>query len=136
MSVRATEFDRFFEEVEREVESARDETTADGTQEPATEWAVVEVYGHRRHAGRIVDHERFGAKMLRVDVPTIEIVDGAAQLTGWTTHFYGGGAIFSMTPTDEATVMRMNRPYAPASRYSLPAPDDGADDDERSWADL
>ena len=27
------------------------------------EWAVVEIFGHRRHAGRTREEERFGAKM-------------------------------------------------------------------------
>ena len=33
------------------------------------EWAIVEVLGHRKHAGRVREEERFGAKMLRIDVP-------------------------------------------------------------------
>lgn len=37
--------------------------------EEGWEWAVVEVFGHRRHAGRTREEERFGAKMLRIDVP-------------------------------------------------------------------
>ena len=37
---------------------------------PAPEmWAQVEIFGHRRHYGRISEVERFGAKLLRVDVP-------------------------------------------------------------------
>ena len=28
------------------------------------EWAIVEVLGHRKHAGRVREEERFGAKML------------------------------------------------------------------------
>ena len=89
------------------------------------EWAVVEIFGHRRHAGRIREEERFGAKMLRVDVPTIGS-DG--QPSAWVTHWYGGSAIFSLTTTDEATVLRANRPYLPAGLY-LASPDD--DDDTR-----
>lgn len=30
-------------------------------------YAVVEIFGHRRHVGRILEVERFGIKMLRVD---------------------------------------------------------------------
>ncbi len=41
-------------------------TTVDA--EPKFEWAIVEIFGHRRHAGRTIEEERFGAKMLRVDV--------------------------------------------------------------------
>lgn len=83
------------------------------------EWAIVEVFGHRRHIGRIREEERFGAKMLRVDVPMIG-ADG--RTAAWLTHWYGGSALFSVTHTDEATVLRANRPYEPAGRY-LPAPE-------------
>lgn len=33
------------------------------------EYAIVEIFGHRRHAGRIQEVDRFGSKMLRIDVP-------------------------------------------------------------------
>lgn len=89
---------------------------------PPDEYAIVEIFGHRRHAGRILEVDRFGAKMLRVDVPTEGDFD-----KGYTSHFYGGGSIFSLTPTDLATVQRMNRPYRPAGAY-LPKPDDADDD--------
>jgi hypothetical protein len=32
------------------------------------EWAVVEVFGHRRHAGRTREEERFGAKLRGCDL--------------------------------------------------------------------
>lgn len=71
------------------------------------QWAIVEIFGHRKHAGRTREEERFGAKMLRIDVP----VDGD-PLKGWTTIYYGGASIFSFGLTDEASVMRANKPYA------------------------
>lgn len=75
-------------------------------------WAVVEIFGHRRHAGRIREEERFGAKMLRIDVPIKG--DPAA---GWMTHWYGGAAIFCITPTDEASAMAANKPYEPGRAF-------------------
>jgi hypothetical protein len=36
------------------------------------EWMLVEIFGHRTHWGRGIEVERFGAKMLRIDVPKIE----------------------------------------------------------------
>lgn len=83
------------------------------------EWAIVEVFGHRRHAGRTREEERFGAKMLRIDIP----VDGDPA-KGWITHFYGGSSIFSFGLADRASVMRANKPYESASRYALQSPDD------------
>lgn len=94
--------------------------TADGF-----DWAAVEIFGHRRHAGRIREEERFGTKMLRIDVPS---VDATGTVTGWVTHWYGGASIFSLVTTDEASVLKANKPYASPSRYLAP-PDDEPDDD-------
>src|SRR5579862_6183288 len=91
-------------------------------EEPPQEYAVVEVFGHRKHAGRIIEVERFGTKLLRIDIPK----DGDFAL-GFTTHFYGGPSIFSMTPCDLATVHRANRPYQPASMLTHR---ENADDEE------
>lgn len=86
------------------------------------EYAVVEIMGHRRHAGRILDVERFGTKFLRIDVPT----EGDFA-KGHTSHFYGGASIFSVTFADLATVCRLNRPYSPPGRYLPGVDEDGAD---------
>lgn len=93
--------------------------------EPGWEWGIVEIFGHRRHAGRVREEERFGAKMLRIDIP----VKGDAA-NGWTTHFYGGASIFSFSLTDEATALAANRPYAPPSlaRYRRDEGDEPSDD--------
>lgn len=95
------------------------------TETDGWEWAIVEIFGHRRHAGRTREEDRFGAKMLRIDVPT---KGDPAQ--GWSTHYYGGSSIFSYTLTDEASVMRANKPWEPPSRVSLPAPNDSMQDDD------
>lgn len=91
------------------------------------EWGTLEIFGHRTHSGRFREEERFGAKMVRIDVP----VDGDPELKGWRTHFYGGGAIFSLTLTDEAAAMRVNKPYQPPARYIAPPdrPLDGFEED-------
>lgn len=91
------------------------------------EWCFLEIMGHRSHGGRSREEERFGAKMIRIDVPN----QGNPAANGWTTHYYGGASIFSYSLTDEATVMKRNKPYEPPSRLSLPAPDhDDIDDGE------
>lgn len=61
------------------------------------EMAIVEIFGHRRHVGRAKEEERFGAKMLRIDVPTML---GEPPTIEWVTHYYGGSSIFSYTLTD------------------------------------
>ena len=85
-----------------------------GTEE-GWEWAVIEIFGHRKHAGRIREVEQFGAKMERVDIP----IDGDPS-KGWETRLYGGSSIFSVSYTDEASVMKANRPYV--SPYRIAAP--------------
>ena len=59
-------------------------------------------FGYIRHAGKVSQEERFGVKMARIDVPN--------EKCGWTTHYYGGAAIFSLPHEgDHATVLRMNQ---------------------------
>ncbi len=75
------------------------------------EWAIVEIFGHRRHVGKVREEERFGSKMLRVDVP--KLGPGKDEIS-WSSHFYGGSSIFSYTPTDQETAMNYaERVYAP-----------------------
>lgn len=110
-----------------------DTTTTEGF-----DWCVVEIFGHRRHAGRFREEERFGTKMLRIDIPTVTAEPGGPEtgtIAGWTTHYYGGASIFSLTLSDEASVVRANKPYSPPARitYREPSPaddDDGPDEDD------
>lgn len=99
--------------------AARAEEESDGW-----DWAVVEVMGHRRHVGRIREEERFGAKMIRVDVP----IDGDPVAKGWRTHFYGGASLFGITPCTREAALKANKPYEPPARLALRSPD--ADDAE------
>jgi hypothetical protein len=106
-----------------------DTQTATGSGETATdgwEWARVEIMGHRTHYGRGGEEERFGSKMIRIDIPT----KGDPAPNGWKTVFYGGSSIFSFAPTDEVTVMQANRPYEPTSRLTYRHADDDSDIDE------
>ena len=86
------------------------------------EWAIVEIFGHRSHAGRTREEERFGAKMLRIDVP----IDGDPANKGWLTHFYGGASIFSFTLATEERCLKANRPYVSAY-IANHAPEDDPD---------
>lgn len=126
-----------FEEQAREAV----ETEAEDEQMRAEgwEWAIVEIFGHRRHAGRVREEERFGTKMLRIDVPNKA---DAAQF-GWSTHYYGGSSIFSFSLTDRATVMRINKPYDSPARVTYRPREEpreeyddepmGADDDDGAF---
>jgi len=98
------------------------------------EWAIVEIFGHRRHVGKAREEEKFGSKLLRIDVPTLG--PGEGEIT-WASHYYGGSSLFSYTPTDEKTVMRYaeTKRAAPAIPYRDHGDDSadlapGDDDDE------
>lgn len=92
--------------------------TIETASEPVTsqtivdEFALVEIMGHRSHAGRVLEVEKFGAKMLRIDVPT----DGDFA-KGFVSHFYSGSAIFGLKMTDLATVIEHNKPTPPYGAF-------------------
>lgn len=100
-------------------------------------WACVEIFGHRRHYGRIAEVEKFGTKMIRVDVPMgpaaplIALMEDVPE--AFETFFYGGASIFSVTPmTEEAArayaEQARPKPYTP--RSALPRPDTFGHDDD------
>lgn len=83
--------------------------------EAYTGWAIVELFGHRRLAGRVAQVEQYGQAMLRLDVP---MADGTES-----THFYGGGAVYGVHPTSEelARTVAQKCDPAPVHRWELPA---------------
>lgn len=94
-------------------------------EEEEGQYAVVEIMGHRRHVGRVIEAERFGARMLRVDVPKPAVFD-----EGFTSHFYGGASIFGITPTDRATAEKANHPRSWDQPQLFHAREEGAEDAE------
>ena len=94
-------------------------------------WAVVELLGHVRIAGRVSEEERFGTKLGRIDVPQL---DG-----GFVTQYFSGSSLYRMTPCTEevarAVAGRCDREpaYAWDVRRALglqaTASEDDADDD-------
>lgn len=83
-------------------------------------WAVLELMGHVRMAGRVTEEERFGVKMGRIDVPKDD---------GFTTVYFGGGSVYRMTPTTEeiARAVSIRSQPTPVHRYELPTPDADAE---------
>lgn len=61
-----------------------------------SQWATLELMGHRTRAGLVEEVEMAGTKMLRVDIPVSE--------TDMVTEFYGGQAVYSICPTSEAVI--------------------------------
>lgn len=65
--------------------------------EPLEFWGTVEIMGHQRVAGRIIEQEIAGAKFVRVDVPESETQQASTQ-------FLGAGSIYRIRPmTEELT---------------------------------
>lgn len=69
-------------------------------------WAVVELFGHQVVAGLVSEQMIGGQSFVRVDVPGL---DGHSGFT----KFYGAGAIYAISPCDEATVMEAVRRIQP-----------------------
>lgn len=55
-------------------------------------WAIVELMGHVRMAGRVSEAPMFGTALLRVDIPNGD---------SYTTQFASGGSIYRLTPCSE-----------------------------------
>ena len=65
-------------------------------QEKLDLWALVELFGHSKIAGRITEQNIAGTNMLRVDVPETSTQPAF-------TRFFGASAIYAINPTDETT---------------------------------
>lgn len=77
-------------------------------------WAIVEIMGHVRLAGKVSEQKIAGTMMLRIDVPRGD--------NETLTLFYGAASIFSIAPTTEEiarSVAKRNQPE-PVHRYELP----------------
>jgi hypothetical protein len=66
-------------------------------QEKLDLWAVVELFGHQKIAGRITEQNIAGTNMLRVDVPETSTQPAF-------TRFFGSAAIYAINPADEESV--------------------------------
>lgn len=78
-------------------------------------WAIVELMGHVRMAGRVTEEERFGGKVGRVDVP-----DG----DGFITVYFNGSSLYRLTAVSEEVARaaaKQNRPE-PVHQWELPKP--------------
>ena len=63
---------------------------------PRDLWAIVEVMGHSKYAGRVSEHTGLGVPLVRVEVPEVQGQPAFEKLLG-------GAAIFGVTPcTEEA----------------------------------
>jgi hypothetical protein len=90
-----------------------------GEQESFEGWAIVELMGHRRLAGRVSEEQIAGAAFLRLDIPDPDALDEI----GDATQFYAPGAVYAITPTSEDTARAAAAAWRPepVRRWELPA---------------
>lgn len=115
------------------------------------QWAIVELMGHQRIAGRVSEQVIGGCSLVRVDVPACEEA-GSHPATQPFTKLFGAAAIYAVTFTDEAAARMVARQIRvqpidtwslkqalqdlPATGGALPAPRQGdidIDDDDRPF---
>lgn len=80
-------------------------------------FAIVELMGHNMIAGYVSEQSIAGVAMLRVDVPAT-----ATQLA--FTKFFGGAAVYGITPTTEEIAARAAQRLSvrPISTWVVPDP--------------
>ena len=88
-----------------------------GTESKFDSWAIVDIFGHQKFAGRVTEQSIGGASFVRIDIPQVE--DHPAY-----TKLFGAAAIYCITPTTEE-LARKAVDYChsePISIYIPPAP--------------
>lgn len=103
-------------------------------------WAVLELMGHVKLAGKVTEEERFGSKMGRIDIPGIVpcglldseshkiAPDACPQCAGtgtverFSTQYFSGSSIYRLTPVTEevARAVAANHKPQPISPWELP----------------
>lgn len=74
--------------------------------EKFSQWAIVEVYGHEKYAGKVSETNIAGTGMIMLEVP--EITNQEVTLPGFT-KILGINSIFSLTIVDEEYAREMAR---------------------------
>ena len=82
------------------------------------EWAILELMGHRKLAGKISEATIGGASFVRIDIPE------------QATQFYNPAAVYCITPTSEELCMKVAKRYLPApiTTWDLPREPEGAEE--------
>lgn len=108
-------------------------------------FAILELFGHTRLAGRVTEQTIAGCGMVRIDVPGLPATKYSPAQPGFT-RYVGVAAIYSITPVSEDIAMRaaQSMRVAPVNVY-LAVPqleggvkwgqDDDDDDDDHHFRD-
>lgn len=86
--------------------------------QPLDTWAIVELFGHKKLAGKVSEHTIGGAALVRVDVPE---TDQGGVFTKPYTKLVGTGSIYCITPCTEGVARAAAQRI---ERYNDPIPVD------------
>lgn len=116
------------ERASNEVDHDRNRATAaaaDVDDGPFDQWAIVELMGHRRLAGRVREVQLAGHGYLRLDIPAAG--DDAAR-----TQYISPGSVYALHPTSEPTARAAAAQWRPepVHRWELPGLAQPVDADE------
>jgi len=80
-------------------------------------WAILELMGHRRLAGRVAETTIAGSGVLRIDIPRGEAADGFKA-----TQYYPPSAMYCLTPVSEEIARGIAKELSerPVEVYELP----------------
>jgi hypothetical protein len=78
------------------------------TSEKFDQWAIIELFGHQRIAGRVTEETIGGCSFVRVDVPAFDAAPRESATQAFTKLF-GQGAIYAMTFVDESAAKMVGR---------------------------
>ncbi|HEY9678615.1 MAG TPA: hypothetical protein V6C76_11435 [Drouetiella sp.] len=99
--------------------------TQEQEQEKFDQWAIVELMGHVRMAGRVTEEPRFGTALGRIDIPTDD---------GFVTQYFGGSSVYRVSPCSEevARSAAKHNKVQPVHHWELPAKDVALLEDKNS----
>lgn len=96
-----------------------------------SQWAIAELMGHVRYAGRLSEVERYGGKLARIDIPTrepctcantpqkthveaCEKCGGMGTVPGFITKYFGASAVYTITFVTEEVARHAAKATSPA----------------------
>src|SRR5574337_1084077 len=104
-------------------------------------WAIVDLFGHQKIAGKLTTQTLGAAALIRIDVPEVVIPERTAKeydyaagkykekaipayTKGGYTRFFGVGAIYSISPVNEELARRAVAAIdaEPVKPYEIPQP--------------
>jgi hypothetical protein len=80
------------------------------------QWAIVELMGHVRLAGRLTEESYFGVALGRIDIPNDDLKLGDEP---FVPQYFSGWSVYRITPVSEEAARRVAAMAKPAPIYRL-----------------